>query len=279
METIRISWSSLRTYVECKQKAKLMRTGRKAALEDQRNFLPGTITDRISRDWLKDKDRQPGQMLLMLDEYFERAVAEAEESGIVRWKSVDDREKVRADCAEAITNLEPILLEHVTPYWHDQDVKFEVPMHAARNGGGDPIHVTLNGYMDYLVHDEEHDRWYVFDLKQTRNADYWKKTQGQMVYYSVATELRYGGRVEGAALIQPLLPEKHRLKPIEIGPEARLALFRDITNMANDVVNDAMPPKDDTDGCAWCPVKHACEKFLPEPGTRRMRLPGGTGLD
>lgn len=279
METLKISWSSLRTYVECKQKAKLTRTGHRLSLENQRNFLPGTITDRISRDWLKNPDRRPGEMLEMFEEYFEKSIAEAEETGIVKWKGVEDKQKVRDDCIEAITNLEPILYKMVVPFEHWEDFKFEAPLLAARNGGGPPIHVTLNGYMDYLVRDQ-HGRMYVFDLKQTRNNDYWKKTEGQLVYYTVATELIFETKVTGVALIQPLASP--RVRPVSISADARRALFQDITNMANDVVDDLMPPKKDSEGCAWCPVKHGCEKFKPETtesGGRKIRLLGNSGLD
>jgi CRISPR/Cas system-associated exonuclease Cas4 (RecB family) len=265
VDTLRLSWSSLRNYVECKQKSKLMRSGYRPSLQDQRNFLPGTISDRIVRDWLKDEQRSPGGMLEMLDEYFLRSVAEAEESGVIKWKSVDDQQKVKDDCREALINVEPYLEKMVIPFEHWEDFKFEAPLHAARNGGGEPIHVTLNGYMDILVRDSL-GQFFVFDLKQTRNNDYWRKTAGQMVYYSVATELIFGTKVTGAALLQPLATP--RLKPIDITQQARVDLFRNITSMANDIENDEMPPKRDNDGCAWCDVRHACEKFKRKPGGR-----------
>lgn len=50
---MRISWSQLRTHEECKQRGFLQRTGHKSVLDNQRVFFPGTVTDRVVRDWLQ----------------------------------------------------------------------------------------------------------------------------------------------------------------------------------------------------------------------------------
>ena len=102
-----------------------------------------------------------------------------------------------------------------------------------------------------------------------------------MVFYSTAIELIHGKAPTAAGLLQPLVAKK-RLQPIAIDQAAREELFLDITRMANDIVADDMPPRDDTTMCGWCSVQHACVKFqgeVDERGRRRVPLSrGGTGL-
>ena len=277
MDSVRISWSALRNYKDCKQRAKLIRTGKRAKLEDQRNFLPGNITDRVVRDWLKDEAREAGQMPDMVSDYLKKQIEDAK--GQIKWKGTKeaDQKQIEKDCIEAVTKIEPALLKFVTPFQHWADYKFEAPMHAARNGdltGEAPIHVTLNGFMDILVHDEKNDRWFVFDVKHTRDGQYYKKTAGQLAFYGLAVELIHGSPLAGAALFQPLV-EKTPVKPLSVARSTVTDLALDITRMANDIVADEMPPRDDMTMCNWCSVQHACEKFkttTDEKGRRRIPL-------
>lgn len=263
--SVRLSWSSLRSWRECKQRVKLQRAGKRSKVEDARGYLPGTISDRVVRDWLQNPDRKPGEMVSMIPGQLEKSVSEASR---VKWKSEDDKQRVIQDCIEAVTTVEPQLMKYVVPFEHEEDFSFSVPMLAASAGGGDPIPVTLNGFMDILVK-AGGDKYFIFDLKQTRNNDYWKKTAGQMVFYALAVELQYGVQPLGAALLQPLA--KPTVKPIEVGTEAMQALAADITQMANDIVNDDMPVRKDTKECTFCNVKMSCPKFAGT-GTGRVSL-------
>lgn len=259
---VRLSWSSLRSWKECKMRVKLQRAGKRSKVEDARGYLPGTISDRVVRDWLQDPDRQPGQMEKMIPAQLEKSVAEASR---VKWKSLDDKQRVIQDCIEAVTIVEPQLLKFVTPFEHWEDFSFNAPMLAASANGGDPIPVVLNGFMDILVRGGE-GQYFIFDLKQTRNNEYWKKTAGQMVFYALAVRLLYGVDPMGAALLQPLA--KPTIKPIEIGSDAVEALAADITQMANDIVSDDMPMRKDTKECTFCNVKMSCPRFSAGTGGR-----------
>lgn len=272
MDSIRISWSALRNWKDCKQRAKLVRTGKRHKLENERNFLPGNITDRVVRDFLKSGEFDKGTMADMVDDYLKKQVGEAKN---IKWKGTKaaDLAEIKKDCIQAVNVMEPYLLKYVTPYEQYADYKFNAPMHAARNGGGDPIHVTLNGFMDILVRDDK-GRWFVFDVKHTKDKDYYKKTGGQMVFYSTAVELIHGTAPTAAALLQPLV-EKKPVQPIPTGEAARKELFLDITRMANDIYFDEMPPRADNTLCGWCNVQHACVKFqgeIDERGRRRVPL-------
>lgn len=268
MDEIRISWSSLRTWSECKQRAKLVRTGKRSKMENQRNFLPGNVTDRVVRRWLMDPDRKPGQMVEWVPEQLEIEIAAAK---VIKWKHVGDKEEVLQDCLEAAKLIEEDLIEHVTGPGVEiyADYSFKAPFHAARAEGGDPLHVTLNGFMDILIKDK-HGRWWIFDVKHTKDSSYWKKTQGQMSFYAMAVWLIHGKQPSGAFLLQPLASP--RVKPVDIERDALKVLAQNITSMANDIDKDEMPPRDDTTLCGWCSVQHACVKFKRVEGSKRVSL-------
>lgn len=268
--TLRISWSGLRTHEECKQKGHLQRLGKRSNLENTRNFFPGTVTDRVVRDWLRDDpNNNPGMMAEMVSEYIDREKKTiAEEGGVMLWKDSRDRADVEKACREAVTKIEPALMKFVVPYEYQPDFKFTAPVTVPHpDGGMETIH--LIGYMDIIVRDDK-GRWWVWDVKHTKDDAYWRKTVGQLSFYDLAVELMFGQPTVRTGLLQPLC--KKPVLPYDVTPDKRSQLMQRVVGMANDIWTGEVEPRIDNKLCNYCPVKHACPKFQPVviDGKRRM---------
>lgn len=271
--TLRVSWSSLRTHMECRQKGYLTRTGRKATLQDKRNFLPGNVVDRVVRNWLNDDPEHnlgamPGMVADMLDVQRKEM---AEEGGVIRSKQIGDTQQIIDDCVEAVTRIEPALLKYVVPYDYQPDFKFQAPLSVQKYDGTMET-VYLIGYMDILVHDDR-DRWWVWDVKMTADDQYWRKTVGQLSFYDLAVELLFGKPTVRTGLLQPMCTR--RVFPYEVNPQRRVELMQSVMTMANDIWRDDRTPISSSEPCWNCEVKHACTKFQPvvqADGSRRVSL-------
>ena len=258
---LRISWSSLRTHAECKQRGYLHREKKKATLQDVRNFFPGTITDRVTRDWLlDDPTNKQGAMPDMVDSIMEREEQKILEGrGILRWRDPADKAKVREECISAVTKIEPVLNKFVVPFDYQADYSFQVPMAVPHPRGGTEK-ILLIGFMDILVRDNK-DRFYVYDVKHTKDEYYWRKTRGQLTFYDLSVFISQGKQTEATALFQPLCKEP--VKGFRISEESRTQMMGKISEMAWDVWTEDHTPRADTTLCNYCDVKHACTKFKP----------------
>lgn len=272
---IRISWSSLRTHEECKQRSHLVRSHKRARLDNKRGFLPGSVTDRVVRNWLNnDPYSHPGEMPDMVDGMIESLKLEMDETekGIIRWKSAADRNSVVAECVEAVTKIEPLLERLVLPFEHLPDFGFNVPVNLINPVTREPEPVVLNGYMDLLVRDNEK-RYAVWDVKHTRDEDYWRKTVGQLGFYDLVVELMEGQATKITGLIQPLVPQQ--VKPYYPSVDSRAQLMQRIVGMANDIWRQDHTPTKNLENCQWCSVKHACTRFdvvMDDRGRKRAPL-------
>jgi hypothetical protein len=270
--TIRISWSQLRTHEECKQKGHLQRSRKRASVEDFRNFFPGTVTDRVVRDWLlEDPKSNLGRMPSMVADIMEREEELIREGrGSIQWKDIEDRQRVLADCIEAVTKIEPALEEYVLPYQYIPDFRFALPMDLPHPDGGFG-QIILNGAMDILVKDDQ-GQFQVWDVKHTKNNDYWRKTEGQLTFYDLAVGAGTGQGTTVTGLLQPLcdLP----VKTFVISDDKRNQLRQRVMSMAQDLWNGDVAPRVDNRYCGYCAVKHACPKFAPTitDGKKRMDL-------
>lgn len=256
-----ISWSSLRTHMECKQRGYLHRQKKKATLENVRNYFPGTITDRVVREWLETAPKDnPGIMPDMVDEMMEREEKKIEEGrGILRWRDPEDKAAVREECITAVTKIEPYLNKLVVPFSYKADYKFTVPLAVPHPQGGTE-QIQLFGFMDIIVQNEKGD-FYVYDVKHTKDEYYWRKTRGQLTFYDLAVFLEQGKQTKGTALLQPLCKEP--VKGFRISQESNEQMLNKISEMAWDVWKEDHTPRNDTKFCRYCDVKHACSKFAP----------------
>jgi hypothetical protein len=256
----RVSWSMLRAHETCHQKSYLIRSGRRSKAQNLRVFFGGMVVDRAMMRWLSDLDRQPGQMLASIDEMIEVVAADAVENGdgVVHWKGADDRRHVRDFCRELVTRLEPILDTLVTPYEFEPAKRFKVPV-TVPYLDGTPTTIILSGEMDLLV---RNDGWVVWDLKGTKDDDYYKKVLGQLIFYDLATMCLHRAKTRKVGLIQPMCREP--VREWAVTDDARNTMWSRVLRYVEDIWRNEHTVKKSTKDCTWCEVKHACERYQPD---------------
>jgi hypothetical protein len=258
---VRVSWSRLRAHDECPAMGALQRDF-KPATQDIRNFVHGNVVDSCMRRWLAFDAPPPGWMLAQVDDVFEEWMHSGE--GIVRWKHPGDKKETLEFCRELVTRLEPILAEYVLPFTWQPAVRFDVPV-KVRHLDGSMREIRLVGEMDLLVQDREK-RIVVWDLKGTKDDSYWRKVAPQLAFYAIAVLIMNGRLPYRTGLIQPMCTE--RVLPVTVTPQAIREMGTRIERVARDIWAGRLAPKESNEGCAYCPVHHACPKYA---------LPAGRG--
>lgn len=250
----------LRAHEECRQKTALLRSGKRAKSQDLRSYFHGMVVDSIMRAWLDNPGRTAGEMVGMVDEYIDRGQQEAVATGdgVVRWRNAGDRDTLREFSAELVRRLEPILNDYVLPFPYHCGHRFKHPLTLP---DGTPI--VLVGEMDLLVNDPE--GWVVWDLKGTKDNSYYRKVIGQLVFYDLACKLEHGEHPHMSGLIQPMCTEP--LMVFNFDSETRREMLVRILRYVADVKARNESCREDTAGCSWCEVKHACKRYAPAPGT------------
>lgn len=269
---IRLSWSALRSHIECKQKGYLQRTGHKAKMENQRLFFPGTVTDRVVRDWLaEDPYNNPGLMPHMVEDIVNREQQTLEERGKqLRWRDSKDRDSIILECQEAVRKIEPSLEQFVLPHEYDVDFSFKAPM-VAPVPNGETVNVILNGFMDIIVRTDAGE-FAVYDVKHTKNNEYWRKTRGQLSFYDLAVDVMFEKETFEVGLLQPLCDQRE--KRFNLSDTDRTSLLTHVHTMVEDIYKENFEPTASTSECFHCNVKHACSKFKPVNGSTRVNLFG-----
>lgn len=233
-----------------------MSEGKVNPAKNLRSYYHGMVVDRVMRTWLDDP--RPGAMPGMVAEAIQTGIDDARNSGdgIVRWRNATDREDMEGFCTELVTRLEPILAALVLPYPFLAGHRFSVDV-SMTHPDGTPTPVTLVGEMDLLVH--RPDGWVVWDLKGTRDDQYWRKVLGQLVFYDLAVLAERGTRTVLAGLIQPMCTEP--VLALEISEGQRRDLWGRLHRMATQMWTADTACKDTTSGCQWCEVRHACSRY------------------
>lgn len=258
VKELTISWSKLRTWMNCKQHAFL--TGKvKNPSQDVRVFFRGTVTDKILCNWLREESPEPGVMASRVDEYMELCERNHIEqgTGVVRWKSTKDKGEMSEWCKRLLVKVEPLMYKLVIPYSRETDFRFKAPI-TIPGIDGSPRIIYLIGAMDILV-DHLYDDFAIYDLKATENESYWRKTIMQLVFYDLGLNALKGVYPTRTALIQPMCTEQ--VLNLKITDEHRLQLVTKIIDYAHSVWREDFSPKADDAGCSWCPVKPGCSKF------------------
>lgn len=264
-EPISISWSQLRAHMECRQKAFLLRSGKRNPAGNIRNYFHGMVVDSIMRDWLSDPARRPGDMVDRVEQYIidgERKAIE-EGDGVVRWRNAADRDELRTFCTELLVRLEPLLHDLVLPYSFQSALRFRQPIRVPYLDGT-PTTIYLRGEMDLLTN-ESTGVWAVWDLKGTKDDSYWRKVLGQLVFYDLAVLAAHGVGTTRVGLIQPMC--KQPVLQWNLTNEHRQQMWAAIVSMANDIWRRDNACKDTTDGCSSCDVRHACARYAPVGNT------------
>jgi hypothetical protein len=267
-----VSWSRLREHEECKQKAYLKASGKKSAVGDIRVYFHGTVVDRCMRNWLMQDKQKPGEMAAMVDHIMDVEETSARESGdgIVKWRSLGDRDHVRGWCKELVTRLEPILYELVIPLDYTPAMRFRTPL-VIPHLDGSPQRIWLVGEFDLLTRTRDAAQdFYVWDLKGTADPNYWRKVVGQLLFYDLACYSMFSKYPVGGGLIQPMC--ERQVLPFTYAPEHRLQVLQSTVSYCHDVWKKDNRPKEGTSGCAYCEVRHACIRYR-QPASGRQPWP------
>lgn len=262
-----LSWSALKTHEECRHKEYLQRTKHRPESVNIRNFVHGTIADRVVRRFLDEDDptvQKPGRMQEYVQEIFDietRPIADGGNAdGVVKWRGQHDRAVMLNFVRELVTQSEPYLFEYVIPYDYATAVRFKQPLTIPYLDGA-PALIWLVGEMDILVRKtEEPPDWLGIDLKGTRNERYWAQTLGQVIFYDLACQAMNGIHcTSGWAFLQPMC--KEQWLPVRPSDEDRRIMVNRVTKMAHARWSGDHDPKDSNKGCSECHVKHACAKY------------------
>jgi hypothetical protein len=261
----RLSWSKLKTLEECRAKGWLYSQGKFEALRDNRPFFPGTVLDRAMRMWLEQESPQSGTMPGMVTTLFDREEAAAPQNGdgVARWKNLSDRAETLEKCREAACRLEPILFEHVVPFDYQVAARFEVQVTVPWGQGNRLLYLT--GEMDLIVKPPVGLR--IYDLKMTENEDYWRQTFPQLTFYGLAAAFKGLGYPDATALIQPMCTQRFLL--FDFTADHYQEMLARIVQAAEYWWKGDHLPKAGNDGCAYCPARNACPKFVVA-GNRRL---------
>ena len=271
---LRISWSRLQEWEHCSEKGWLVRQGHRApTAQIWPAMFQGTVVDRCMRAWLEAPEQEPGAMAGMVSHIMDREEQTAIDTGDgqVRWKTPQARKEALANCLECVAALEPLLFEHVVPHEYQVAWRFEAPASVPHPAGGQQ-QITLTGELDLLVRKgAQYDgpgvlvpgtgELRVWDLKMTRDKDYWRKVYPQLVFYEVATRLCMGQWPVESGLIQPLCEEP--MPVFHFTGEQRGELLQRVARMAEDIWLERHSPKASTTGCDSCYVRHACPRYAP----------------
>jgi CRISPR/Cas system-associated exonuclease Cas4 (RecB family) len=261
-DRVKISWSSLQRWELCKQKQHLVSQGLTLPGKDVRNFLAGNVVDSIQKTWL---DNPVGKMSDMVAEHMEKAIAKAEEKNSIKWRNKNDKSNIFKSCFEATVALQPILEARVLPYDYEPGKWFTQVVNIKDQNTGEVKEIILRGEFDLLV--KEPDGFVVWDLKTTKDNDYWKKTVGQLVFYDLVIMSMFNEYPKKTGLIQPLCDEQ--VKEFYFDNTHRAEIWARISAFAHSEWAQDYTPKKDNDGCSFCEVVSICAKFKRKTLIRR----------
>lgn len=276
VQPLTVSWSRLKDYEECKHRVLKKMQGHRSPAVDGRNFLGGTICDRIMRRLLEHDDPQPGMMLSWLEETFNEHAFNSEEY-VIRWRGDPqaDIQRVKDLCTKVLTNLEPLLFTKIIPQNYEAEVRFGFkgtpqPIIGVPGLDGAPRPVLLIGGIDILTQDPTDPTWYgLYDLKATENDAYVRGgILGQLTFYAIVLKVLFGHYPKEAGFITPGTSE--HFVPVQITKDEVTTMYSRIERFCHGVWRKEWEPKDKIDSnCEYsCDVKHACDLFKLPQGKR-----------
>lgn len=267
---VTISWSSLRAHEECRHKAMLLRSGKKNPAQNIRAYFHGTVVDRVMRYWLDLDSPQKGEMAQMVRDVVDQEELEAINSGdgVVRWRNGTDKEDMIAWCQELVTKLEDSLYRLVIPYEYEVAKRYRVPVRISWLDGS-PTWINLAGEIDLLVRGND-GLFRIWDLKGTADNSYWRKTLGQLIFYDLSVKAMFGSNAVKCGLIQPMCREQ--VLEFSFTDQDRREMWSRVMRMASDIWTKDFEPKEESSGCSFCAVRHACSRFTINPAAKSNRL-------
>jgi hypothetical protein len=269
---VRLSWSRLRVHDECPAKGDLIARKMKGPITDVRNFFHGNVCDLAMRRFLalEDPASEMGWMAAQVDALFDESleIAKSTGDGVVKWKHPGDRDETREFCRQCVTQLEPLLAKYCLPFDWSPGWRFKVPLKV--HYGQEIRQITLTGEIDLLVFDGQGRVW-IWDLKATKNNEYYRKVLGQLAFYAIAVKAsdadRLGQWPVMAGLLQPMCDTPDLRVDIMKDGQAIREMASRIERVAGDIWAGRLDPKP-TDWCNRCEVINACPAFSPAQGSK-----------
>lgn len=273
---LKISWSRLKEYETCKHRVLKQLQGHKKGTRDGRNFLAGTVCDRVMRLLLEHDDPKPGMMLEWLPQVLEKHAHHSDEY-VIHWRGDPRRDfaEVRALCELVLMNLEPMLFTRIIPKNYEAEVRFGFkdgpqPIIGVPGLDGIPRPVLMIGGMDILTQDPEDESWYgLYDLKATSSDAYVRGSiLAQLTFYAIVVKVLFGHYPKEMGFLTP--GTSQHFVPVVIGQEEIRTMYGRIEKYAHGVWSKDWRPKEEVDSdCNYnCDVKHACDLFKLPQGQR-----------
>lgn len=262
LEPVRVSWSSLKRWEMCRQ-LQLRVIQQAAPKGDGRNFLPGTVVDKVQTRWLsQDQTPTMGQMERWVPEVLEHHSGPGAEYRI-KWRGSEraDKKVILEDCVEAVRRLEPILEEKVLPFDYQPALRFRAHLMLPYVREGVKAPTTMQGEFDIVVRDND-GRWRIYDLKMTRDKSYISSSIGQLIFYNVSWSVIQGEPLSDMELgfIAPML-EGDQFIPCVVDNQDRSTMMSRVIQYVSGVWADEWDPKASDSGCKWCDARKTCLKY------------------
>jgi len=142
----------------------------------------------------------------------------------------------------------------------------------------EPRRIDLIGEIDLLV-EMPGDQVIVWDLKATKDDNYWRKVLGQLTFYNIVVAIMRSQdeRITAdpwptaAGLLQPMCAEQDPV--FTFTQEDYSQMFQRISALARDIWLGNVLPKADNTGCRYCEVRGACPKFPKGRGRVGLGMP------
>lgn len=248
----------------------LVRAGAEQGDLNKRNFLTGNIVDNAMRKWLDQDEPPAGGPVQYAEEMLHEWTTNGEK---IVWKGTEasDKARVLKDSKDALIRLEPWLREHILPNGYQPEARgwaqIQVP-----GADGNLVDVELFFAVDILVRRTSTGKFWIIDLKTTRNERYIRGTTlAQLPYYALAISAAFGiplNEIDEVSFLTPLTSEIET-KIVPTADDYRFLLQR-ITSYVHGVQAQDMTMRDYRDSvCQWeCAVKTSCPRGkTPMPDT------------
>ena len=272
---LRISWTALGRWEECRQKEHLTRSGLGVPSQDGRIFLPGTVADLSMRRWLEQDDPVRGTLPSMAAAVLEERAANPEKPIKWRGSEASDRKAILESVQGGLTRLEPWLWDNVLPYEYEPEAR-SVGIVGLPHPDGTLHRVELFLAVDIAVRTTAEDgtyRYRLHDLKFTSNESYVSgKTLGQLSFYKLAWAAMMkipASHIDYLSFVTPLT--KVLETPVYPSEDDLRVMITRITDYAQGIWSGYYPPKAKIDSnCLYrCDVRRACPLFaMPRKGSK-----------
>lgn len=265
---LRISWTALGRWEECRQQEHLHRVGGlKVPSRDGRIFLPGTVADLSMRKWLEldPADRAVGTLPDVVPEILADRVSNPEKPIIWRGGEEADKAQITNDVQTALARLEPWLWENVLREDYDYEPEARgTGVVGIPHPDGTTHRVELFVAVDIAVRTSE-GKYRLYDLKFTKNDQYVSgKTLGQLSFYKLGWAAMLKVPLRDVEFLSFLTPAATVLEtPVYPSEDDLRVMTSRITQYAEGIWSGNYPTKEKKDSfCNYrCDVRRACPLF------------------